>query len=54
MLQNFTYQHWQKGGVDEGDAEADDADWDHQQKVVGAEGDEEAGHAWFFLKKISI
>ena len=36
----------EEGRVDQGDAEADDADGDHQEEVVGAEGDDEAGDAW--------
>ena len=54
LLVDDEAQGWEQGGVDEGDAEADDADGDHQQEVVGAEGNDEAGDAWNENRKINM
>ena len=45
LLVNDESEHGQESGVDEGDAEADDADWKHEDEEVAGEGDEEAGDA---------
>ena len=43
LLVHDEAKHGEEGGVDQGDAEADDADGKHQHEEVAGEGDEEAG-----------
>ena len=45
LLVHDEAKHGEEGGVDEGDPEADDADWKHEDKEVAGEGDEEAGNS---------
>ena len=43
LLVHDESEHGEEGGVYEGDAKADDADWKHEDKEVLGEWDEEAG-----------
>ena len=43
LLVNDEAKHGEESGVNEGDPEADDADWKHEDEEVAGEGDEEAG-----------
>ena len=45
LLVNDEAKHGEESGVDEGDPEADDADWKHEDEEVAGEGDKEARDA---------
>ena len=44
LLVDDEAKHGEQGGVDEGDPEADDTDWKHEDKEVASEGNEETGN----------